>query len=60
MDGTEIGNSWNIEHLRKFTLNKIPKAIGTTMYSVIGKYIINEKISRALELFIINQHAYST
>jgi hypothetical protein len=45
MDGTEIGNSWNIEHLRSFILSKISKAIGAALYSVIGKYIINKKIS---------------
>jgi hypothetical protein len=26
MDGTEVGNSWNIEHLRKFYLSKISKS----------------------------------
>jgi hypothetical protein len=32
------------------------------LYSVIGKYIINKKtsFSKALELFIVNLHAYST
>jgi hypothetical protein len=40
----------------------ISKAIGAALYSVIGKYVINKKtsFSRALELFIINLHAYST
>jgi hypothetical protein len=32
------------------------------LYSVIGKYTINKKtsFSKALELFIVNLHAYST
>jgi hypothetical protein len=41
MDGTEIGNSWNIEHLRKFY--PLARTIGAMLYSVIGKYIINKR-----------------
>ena len=43
-------------------LSKISKAIGAALYSVIGKYIINKKtsFSKALKLFIVNLHTYST
>jgi hypothetical protein len=43
-------------------LARFPKAIGTTLYSVIGRYTINKmtSFSKALELFIVNLHAYST
>jgi hypothetical protein len=42
-------------------LARFQKVIRAALYSVIGKYIINKKISfsRTLELFIINQYAYS-
>jgi hypothetical protein len=45
-------------------LARSQKAIGATLYSVIGKYIVNKKISfsRALELFIstLTRHRVTT
>jgi hypothetical protein len=61
MDDTEIGNSWNIEHLRKFYPLLYFKSYrdDNVLYKK-GNVSSIKKASRILSLFIIDLHSYLT
>jgi hypothetical protein len=61
MDGTEIGNSWNIEHLRKFYPQLYFKSYrDDNVLCKMGNMSSIKKASRILSLFMIDLHSYLT
>jgi hypothetical protein len=61
MDGTEIGNSWNIEHLRKFYPYPYFKSYrDDDVLCKMGNMSSIKKASRILSLFMIDLHSYLT
>jgi hypothetical protein len=61
MDDTEIGNSWNIEHLRKFyPLLYFKSYRDDNVLCKMGNMSSIKKASRILSLFMIDLHSYLT
>jgi hypothetical protein len=61
MDGTEIGNSWNIEHLRKFYPKLYFKSYrDDDVLCKMGIMSSIKKASKILSLIMIDLHSYLT